>query len=217
MTTAQVVLINKEGLVLGVSRKDDHNDFGLPGGKMEDIDNNDPMATAIRETKEETGLDITGLRQIFSIHMDNTMGYTYIAEYEGEINHDEPHVVKWVPFQLLINGKFGRYNALVSKSLDSMGVIYQKHIDEEALERELKAFFLVKYDGVLLFDCMTRQSNFFDDVYYEISLTYAEDSGFDDDDLEEGFEFDKVTAKQIDELGIKYGVRLTLDSYYTPK
>lgn len=29
MITAQVVLINKEGLVLGVSRKTDHNDLKL--------------------------------------------------------------------------------------------------------------------------------------------------------------------------------------------
>jgi len=30
--TVQVVLLNPDGLVLGVSRKTDHNDFGLAGG-----------------------------------------------------------------------------------------------------------------------------------------------------------------------------------------
>ena len=68
MKTAQVVLLNEDGLVLGVSRKTNHNDFGLAGGKMEDIDNDNPMAAAIRETKEETGLDIYDLNLIFAIH-----------------------------------------------------------------------------------------------------------------------------------------------------
>ena len=68
MTSAQVVLINKEGFVLGVSRKTDHNDFGLPGGKMDPEDLENPMNTAIRECKEETGLDITDLKLVFAIH-----------------------------------------------------------------------------------------------------------------------------------------------------
>jgi len=93
--SAQVILINPEGYVLGVSRKDDHNDFGLPGGKMDPEDNDDPKITAVRETKEETGLDITNLRLIFAIHKDGFMGYTYLADYSGNIEHNEPHVVKW--------------------------------------------------------------------------------------------------------------------------
>ena len=125
--TAQVVILNKTtGEVLGVSRKDNHNDFGLPGGKMDDVDDNNPTYTAIRETKEETGLDVSNLRLIFAIHKDGYMGYTYLAEYSGSIEHDEPHVVKWCKFQTLIDGSFGRYNALVGESLDDMGIKYLK-------------------------------------------------------------------------------------------
>jgi len=124
MITAQVVLINKEGYVLGVSRKTDHNDFGLPGGKMDPEDNENPITTAIRETLEETGLRISNLKLVFAIHKSGNMGYTYMADYEGEINHNEPHVVKWVPFDVLISGSFGKYNQLVSESLESMGVYY---------------------------------------------------------------------------------------------
>src|ERR1035438_3102120 len=108
--TAQVVIINKEtGEVLGVSRKTDHNDFGLPGGKMDDVDDGDPMETAVRETREETGLTITNMQLIFAIHKGGYMGFTYLAECTGEIHHNEPHVVKWLPFNVLIEGSFGRY------------------------------------------------------------------------------------------------------------
>jgi 8-oxo-dGTP pyrophosphatase MutT (NUDIX family) len=124
MITAQVVLINNEGLVLGVSRKTNHNDFGLPGGKMDPEDEGDPTNTAIRECKEETGLDISNLKLVFAIHKGGNMGYTYIAKYDGEINHNEPHVVKWVEFQTLVRGSFGRYNQLVAESLDDMDIDY---------------------------------------------------------------------------------------------
>jgi 8-oxo-dGTP pyrophosphatase MutT (NUDIX family) len=124
MKTAQVVLINDDGLVLGVSRKHDHNDFGLPGGKMDPEDGDDPMVTAIRECKEETGLDAYNLKQVFSIHKGGNMGYTYLASYSGKIEHNEPHVVKWVEFKTLVRGSFGRYNQLVAESLDDMDIDY---------------------------------------------------------------------------------------------
>lgn len=121
--SACVVLINSEGLVLAVSRKTNHNDFGLPGGRMNPEDN-DPMQTAIRECKEETGLDVYDLQLVFAIHKGGNMGFTYLAKYSGDIYHNEPHVVKWVPFQLLVRGTFGRYNQLVAESLDDMDIDY---------------------------------------------------------------------------------------------
>lgn len=121
--SACVVLINSEGLVLGVSRKDNHEDMGLIGGKRDEGDK-DILATAIRECKEETGLDITNLRLVFAIHKGGNMGYTYLADYSGEINHNEPHLVAWVPFQTLVRGSFGRYNQLVAESLDDMDIEY---------------------------------------------------------------------------------------------
>ena len=141
MITAQVILLNEEGLVLGVSRKTNHDDFGLAGGKMDPEDNGDPIATAIRETKEETGLDIYDLHLVFAIHKNGNMGYTYLAKYSGEINHNEPHVVKWVPFEILLKGSFGKYNRLVSESLDDMGVKYVKY------PKPIKEYIFAIYDS----------------------------------------------------------------------
>lgn len=207
MITAQVVLLNKEGLVLGVSRKNDHTDFGLAGGKMEDIDNNDPMATAIRECKEETGLDVSNLRLVFAIHKSGNMGYTYLADYEGEINHNEPHLVKWVPFQLLINGSFGRYNQMVSESLTSMGITYQHDIDEEAMAKEVAAYFLVKFDGHVPFSHFYKDTRYSGGVVYDIHIDYPEDS----------FDIDDETEKEIEDIGKKYGIYLSLSIDYYSK
>ena len=119
--TVQVVLLNPEGLVLGVSRKTDHNDFGLVGGSLEDYDST-PELGAIRETKEETGLDISNLRLIYlKPSSDGRIGYTYLADYTGDIAYDEPHVVKWTTFGELIKGSFGHWNLQVYQALLNLG------------------------------------------------------------------------------------------------
>lgn len=125
--SVQVVILNERGDVLAVSRKDNHSDMGLVGGKVdpEDASLEDAL---IRETKEETGLDIRkeDLVQIFSMYKDGYMGYTYLCEkFEGEVETDEPHVVKWVNFQEVCEGKFGQWNLMVRESLDNMGIKFR--------------------------------------------------------------------------------------------
>jgi hypothetical protein len=210
MITAQVVLINPQGLVLGVSRKDNHNDFGLPGGKMDPEDDNNPMTTAIRECKEETGLEITNLRLIFAIHKSGNMGYTYLADYSGEIEHNEPHVVAWKPMEVLINGSFGRYNQMVSESLTDMGVKYQLSIDIEALSQELDVLVTEHYNGYLKFKCV-RKTNWLGNHY---EIYFEEEFG---GELEETFGDDPKLDKKLEALGNKYGTRIGLDSGYYSK
>ncbi len=122
--TVQVVVLNQEGYVLGVSRKDNHEDFGLIGGSLEDYDNT-PEEGAIREALEETGLEISNLRMIYAKSKGGRMGYTYLADFSGEISYDkeaEPHVVKWTTFEELIKGKFGEWNKQVYQSLSDLGI-----------------------------------------------------------------------------------------------
>lgn len=208
MITAQVVLINEEGLILGVSRKTDHNDFGLAGGKMDPEDNGDPMATAIRECKEETGLDVTDLELVFAIHKYGNLSYTYLAKYSGEINHDEPHVVKWVPLERLVNGSFGKYNKMVGESLDSMGVKYQKSIDIDAMATDVEEFVKKYFDGKIEFGCISDRSPYGYEVYFNEGP---------DDDFDEAFDAPPKFAQGLKEIGLKYGVHLHLTSDYTSK
>jgi len=120
--SVQVVLLNEYNEVLAVSRKDNHSDMGLVGGKVDPEDMGNLINAAYRETKEETGLEISNFRMIFSMYKHGYMGYTYLCDYEGEIQTDEPHIVKWVGFNEVIAGTFGEWNKLVALSLESMGI-----------------------------------------------------------------------------------------------
>ncbi|SRR6266403_390016 len=109
MKKSVCVILFNENKILGVSRKHDHNDFGLVGGKKEEYDN-DVEDTAIRETKEETGLDIYNLELVDSCVYGGYDTYCFYADYKGEINTEENHVVKWLEPIDLTKGSFGDYN-----------------------------------------------------------------------------------------------------------
>jgi len=126
----QAVILNDKREVLSVSRKDNHTDAGLVGGKVDELDYQhgylDPyQAAMVRECKEETGLDIDmeTAEMVFAMHKDGYMGITYlIKDWVGYIGTDEPHVVKWTTFDEVIKGSFGKWNNLVKESLVSMGI-----------------------------------------------------------------------------------------------
>jgi 8-oxo-dGTP pyrophosphatase MutT (NUDIX family) len=102
-------LIFKDNLILGVSRKDNHNDFGLPGGK---VDDGESVIEALhREILEETGLSIIKYKEIFS-DLDKSGYYntTYLCEVEGNILTEEKGRVAWITWEDLFNGCFGEYN-----------------------------------------------------------------------------------------------------------
>jgi ADP-ribose pyrophosphatase YjhB (NUDIX family) len=211
MITGQIVLINEEGLILGVSRKDNHNDFGLPGGKMDPEDNGDPMVTAIRECKEETGLDVYDLQLVFAIHKSGNMGYTYLAKYSGEINHNEPHVVKWVPMQVLINGSFGRYNQMVSESLTDMGVDYQLDVDIIALSDEVEEYLQNNKLLGLTFKLkeLRKETNFVGKTVYTVYFDVKYDEFL--------WDIDNEFIDGLEALGQKHGVKLQIPYYYYSK
>lgn len=208
-----IVLINKDGLTLGVSRKDNHNDFSLIGGKVDPEDEDDIIKAAIRETKEETGLDITNLQMIFAIHKDTRMQFTFLADYSGDIKYDEPHMVKWVPFDVILGGSFGKFNKLVAQSLDSMGISFQRTIDVKQLESELKEYVKTHvkegYVKPFTFSHISKCRNAFcNDVTYELYFDEDIDEEFvDEGAYEEGFEL----------IGQKYHVSIKYPTDYWGK
>lgn len=113
---ACVFVVNEDGKILGVSRKDDPNKWGLPGGKSEP--NESPEDTAVREAKEETGLDVYDLELIFIRDvpgLDDYRTYTFSAQYKkeqkiGSTSEEETGRVRWLTEEELLAGPFAAYN-----------------------------------------------------------------------------------------------------------
>jgi mutator protein MutT len=108
VTSVCAVIINN-GRVLGVSRKDNPSDFGLPGGKVNQ--NEHPDEAIAREVKEETGLTVVSYEKIFHRKEKGKKVRTYYVDnWFGTIYTEEKGRVAWVGLEQLFAGSFGEYN-----------------------------------------------------------------------------------------------------------
>lgn len=113
-----MLVLNKEGLILSVSRRNDSSKFGLPGGKLEDHET--PEEAGIRETFEETGIKVKSCVEIYK--REEPAGspngfpfYTYCfyaTDWEGTPTDSDEGVVKWLKSSDLTGdtGAFSEYN-----------------------------------------------------------------------------------------------------------
>lgn len=110
---ACVLILNDKKEILAVSRKNDPNAFGIPGGKVEE---GEPViVAAARETLEETGYTVY-VEKInpFILKCDEHITVTFLATIDTSIPRQEikeTGVVKYVDKTALIEGPFGEYNA----------------------------------------------------------------------------------------------------------
>ena len=113
-----LVLIKRGDMFLGVSRKDNHSNIGLPGGKREPGESFEQCA--IREVLEETG---------FNVKLSNAQPFegvdpglycrTFVAEIIGKstqkLDESETGLVAFFDKQHFIDGSFGEYNESMFK------------------------------------------------------------------------------------------------------
>ena len=128
MKQAVCILLKRGDKYLGVARRDNHKDFGLPGGKVDDTDLS-PQAAIVREVREETGLDINPLTLTKSFDMvckggKDGVDYNCITfnciNFKGEPSQGDAGPVRWVTREELNDGSFGDYNKELFKSLEAI-------------------------------------------------------------------------------------------------
>ena len=114
-------LIEKDGKVLSVSRKDDHTAKGLPGGKPE---RGETLYEAmVRETFEETGIRV--LEADICFHAIDDIGFDVtsyrVTKYEGEPTSREAGLVEWLtPEEMSAPGPFQKFNTALFTCLGMM-------------------------------------------------------------------------------------------------
>lgn len=112
------LIVSKDGLVLAVSRKDDHTMWSMPGGKVDPGET--PVEAASRELKEETGLDAHELSPIHSAFDGEYVCTTFACDAEGAIDTEESGLIRWVTPQVLCDPEsspFYEYNRELFRDL----------------------------------------------------------------------------------------------------
>jgi 8-oxo-dGTP pyrophosphatase MutT (NUDIX family) len=109
--SASVIIVEQDSLILAVSRKDNHGDLGLPGGKIEAGET--PLTAACREAVEETGATLCNPFLVGVADVGAIKVFIYRAEIFGDV-HDHVNVegalVKWVKPEEICSGSFGQFN-----------------------------------------------------------------------------------------------------------
>lgn len=118
---ASLAIVQRGGLLLSISRENDHEDWTLPGGKLDPGEN--WLAGLVREVREETKTEVISAELVHEGESDD-LHYVRVyrcrlEEYPETFPENPEGVVKWVRPEKLVEGCFQKFNLL---ALSSAGV-----------------------------------------------------------------------------------------------
>lgn len=100
---AAVVYVTKDGKVLSVTRGSDINDKNMPGGGVELGE--EPIDAAVREMREETGLQAEELFPVYSKVCEGKLVTVYrVTKYSGKLRSSDEGVAAWVDPSEILSG-----------------------------------------------------------------------------------------------------------------
>ena len=123
---AVCAVIKRGNKIVGVSRRDDHTAFSLPGGKVDAGWNK--IDALYDEILHETNLRISSYVEVYrSLSDDGFMCITYLCEADGDLSNknETPSpkgigIVKMVEWEEVLKGEFGEYNRKVYDALNQL-------------------------------------------------------------------------------------------------
>lgn len=111
---AALAVVRKGDLLLSISRENDLEDFGLPGGKLE-LDEN-WLTGLVREVREEAGVEIISANLVHEGESDDghyvRVYDCRLASYPETFPSNPEGVVKWAKPSELVKGCFQKFNRL---------------------------------------------------------------------------------------------------------
>lgn len=118
LTLAVTAFIYDGARILGVSRKDNPHDYGLPGGKVEDGETLEEAC--IREVFEETGLTLREPQAVYGgLWGESTLVTTFmgVCDTTEALHTKEAGIPRWVSADELRAGSYGAYNTALLEAL----------------------------------------------------------------------------------------------------
>lgn len=114
---ACALIMNDDGKVLAVHRRNDPNDFGFCGGKIDEGEL--PLDAMIRECMEETGYQCDF--EFIDIRFDGSYEvYCYRGTNPIKVSDDDEKMWAWVDSNDVCKGSFAEFN---TKLLTEWGIV----------------------------------------------------------------------------------------------
>ena len=121
---ASVAVIINNGKFLGVTRKNQPDNWGLPGGKKNK--NESPEECCLRELEEETGFKgkiISFLLSRTDITVNKQVNAYLVEIVSGNMIPEDSIKVDWISEKELLSGVFKNYNKQTIEKLKQLKII----------------------------------------------------------------------------------------------